>query len=90
MRQRKHYWEHTASPLDITNKLLEIIYMSEYAVWHELFLRGRLINNKFTYTDIIDAYYDLTPNNKLKFYNYCYTIGIYSTFMNILGEHLSQ
>ena len=89
MRQRRHYWEH-ASYEETLHKFLEIIYITEYPVWHELFLMRRPIADAFTYKDIIRGYYDLTPNNKLKFYNHCYTIGIYDRFIRILGEHLPQ
>jgi hypothetical protein len=59
MSQRINYWEH-ATHFEKLDKLLDIIYMSEYAVWHDLFLQRQLNMGEFTYTNIINAYYDLT------------------------------
>lgn len=86
MHQRIKYWEKSATPTEIIDKLLDIICISEYALWHELMItRGH--NNVCTHSDIIATYHHLKPNNKVKFYCYCNTIGIYSTFIKILGEH---
>jgi hypothetical protein len=89
-KQRIHFWENNATQSEILHKLLDIIYMSDYVVWHEFILRGEHITSRLTYTDLINAYYHLTPINEMKFYKYCNVHGIYSTFIKILGEHSSQ
>jgi hypothetical protein len=90
MKQRIHFWENNATQTEIIHKLLDIIYMSEYTVWHEFILRAPHITTRITYTDVINAYYNLSPVNEMKFYKYCNANGIYSTFIKILGEHSSQ
>ena len=90
MKQRIHFWENNATQSEILHKLLDIMYISDHAVWREFIARGEHDTHRLTYVDVINAFYHLTPENEMKFYNYCNVHGIYSTFMKILGEHLPQ
>jgi hypothetical protein len=89
-KQRIHFWENNATQTEILHKLLDIIYISDHAVWYEFIARGEYDTSRLTYVDVINAFYHLTPINEMKFYKCCNSHGIYSTFMKILGEHSSQ